>query len=359
MKKIFCLIDSLGSGGAQRQITGLACLLHSAGYHVKLVWYHKEDFYRSSLESCGVKYVNKIYANIISKMFGVLSEIRNSVPDVVIAYLDGPCIIACLGKLIGFKYKLIVSERNTTQCLSIKEKLKFFLYRRADYIVPNSVTQQKFLEHNYPDFRSKLLTITNFVDLDSFAPIPTMTRNNEFKKIVVVARIVEQKNVLAFIEAVKIACDKGCRFKVEWYGVPFEKHYMESCLKSIESNNLSDVFSFQGEVKNVVSVYNSADAFCLPSLYEGFPNTLCEAMCCGLPILCSNVCDNPLIVKENVNAFLFDPLSSESIADAIYRYCSLSFEECKKMGDESRTISLKKFSSKIFLEKYSSIINEV
>ena len=127
MKKILCLIDSLGSGGAQRQITGLACLLKSSGYDVKVLWYHKEDFYKDILDLNGVGYANPICSGTVDKMSAVLREIRSFTPDVVVSYLDGPCIIACLGKMLGYGYKLIDSERNTTQMLSLKEKVKFFL----------------------------------------------------------------------------------------------------------------------------------------------------------------------------------------------------------------------------------------
>ena len=45
MKKILCFIDSLGAGGAQRQIVGLAVLLKHKGYNVKMVTYYDIPFY--------------------------------------------------------------------------------------------------------------------------------------------------------------------------------------------------------------------------------------------------------------------------------------------------------------------------
>ena len=49
------------------------------------------------------------------------------------------------------------------------------------------------------------------------------------------------------------------------------------------------------------------DAFCLPSFKEGYPNVIVEAMSCELPVLCSKICENPVIVEDNINGFLFDP----------------------------------------------------
>ncbi len=358
MKKILCLIDSMGSGGAQRQMTGLACLLHKAGYGVNVLWYHSEDFYKSSLEENGVEYSNPVLNGLAAKACGVLKAIRKYDPDVVISYLDGPCFIACLGKILGYRYRLIVSERNTTQNLSIKEKLKFLLYRYADYIVPNSVSQQKFIEKNFPDLINKTRTITNFVDLETFSP-QNHEADPECIKMVVVARVVEQKNVLNFISAVRKVVDAGICLKVDWYGLPFDEAYYNECLETVERNGLTEIVSFRGEIKDVVSIYRTADVFCLPSIYEGFPNTVCEAMSCGLPILCSNVCDNPYIVDEGVNAFLFDPMSANSISEAVIRFCRMSAEEKLSMGSASRKIAEKTFSMDVFIQKYKSIINQI
>lgn len=359
MKRILCLIDSLGSGGAQRQITGLACLLKSSGYDVKVIWYHPEDFYKNALDLNGVKYTNPVCFSAINKLSAVLKEIRSFNPDVVVSYLDGPCIVACLGKLLGFKYKLIVSERNTTQILSVKEKIKFFLYRVADAVVPNSVTQKNFLESRYPVLSDKVTLITNFLDLKLFAPRELPSSRGDALKIAVVARIVEQKNVITFIKAVKKVVDSGTNVEVHWYGLPFSDEYFCICQETISNFNLDKVFVFEGEVKDINSVYQRADVFCLPSLYEGFPNTLCEAMGCGLPVICSRVCDNPYIVRENLNAFLFDPASVEDISAMILRFCAIPYAQRCLMGKESRRIAEELFSQEIFVSKYVELIESL
>ena len=96
--------------------------------------------------------------------------------------------------------------------------------------------------------------------------------------------------------------------------------------------------------------------FCLPSLFEGFPNVVCEAMSCGLPILCSNICDNPLIVEDGGNGILFSPYCAENIADAIIKYINLSEDKKVQMGVRSRELALEKFSSEVFIQKYIDLI---
>ena len=54
-KKILCIIESLGSGGAERQLTGLAVMLKEQGHEVEVVYYCKKEFYLPFLEENGVK----------------------------------------------------------------------------------------------------------------------------------------------------------------------------------------------------------------------------------------------------------------------------------------------------------------
>lgn len=90
--------------------------------------------------------------------------------------------------------------------------------------------------------------------------------------------------------------------------------------------------------------------------YEGFPNVVCEAMCCGLPILCSNVCDNPRIVEYGENGFLFEPSDSQEMAKEIMRFANLSDKEKEMMRTTNREKAISLFSSETFLKKYMEII---
>ena len=65
-------------------------------------------------------------------------------------------------------------------------------------------------------------------------------------------------------------------------------------------------------------LYNAADMFVFPSLWEGFGFPVLEAMACGIPVACSNVASLPEIVDEA--AQLFDPTDVESISQAM-RFC--------------------------------------
>jgi len=354
MLKILLLIDCLGSGGAQRQMVGLAKLLQDRGYQINVIYYHPIYFYRSFLEEHHIP--NEYVAgseNKIKRIFLITRAIRKFRPKVVISYLDSPNIIACLIKALGIKFRLIVSERNTSQGLSCSEKTKFLLFRYADSIVTNSYTQERFINNNFPNLGYKTKVITNFVDTDFFFPLNKEKR--EIIRILVVGRVSRQKNTLAFLQVIHILKREGFAFSVDWYGRVDDNTFTQ-CKAYIDSHQLDDVFTFHEPKNDIVNEYQQSDIFCLPSLYEGFPNVICEAMGCGLPILCSHVCDNPLLVEDGENGFLFDPNNIEDMADKMRIMLTLSHNQLKEMGTNSRLLAIERFSAQTFIKKYVDLI---
>ena len=356
MKKIICLIESLGSGGAERQLSGLAVLLKHQGYDVEVWTYYPNDFYLPVLQEANVTYRYIASAQSKKKRLSVLyKELRKANPDTVIAYLDTACMVACVIKAIGGKFKLIVSERNTTQKLSKRERVKFWLYRLADYIVPNSQTQTEFIMTHFPALASKVKCVTNFVDTERFVPIHDKNVRSP-RRILTVARIMPQKNVLEYIKAVKKVVDKGYELRVDWFGNSGDENYYHQCMQAVINNGLEEVFVFYPAKSSIIEEYQDADWFCLPSYYEGFPNVVCEAMSCGLPILASNVCDNAQIVEDGENGFLFDPHNEKQIVDVVIKSLEIKDSEMKEMCILSRKLAIDKFSSSVFVKKYINII---
>lgn len=354
--RILCFTDSLGAGGAQRQLVGLAVLLQRNGYQVKVCTYHNLDFYKSFLQENNIPNDLIPNANSSRRRIKAVSKYFNQEnPDWVIAYQETPSLVACVAKLLGCKFRLIVSERNTTQCIGIKERIRFFLYHWADAIVPNSFAQEKFLTMHYPWMQKKLTTISNFVDLEHFNF--KIKDKRRVPEIAVVASIWDAKNTLGYIDAIKLLADKGYKLHTSWYGKNDSNiDYYNLCTAKINNYSIQDYIALNEKTKQIKQVYQEADFFCLPSFYEGTPNVICEAMSCGRPIICSAVCDNPMYVEEGENGFLFDPMSPETIADAIERAITISNDEYFLLCKNSRKKSERLFSEMSFIQKYIKII---
>lgn len=356
MKRILLCIESLGSGGAERQLSGLAVMLKQHGYDVEVGYYIKKEFYLSRLHENGVPTCYLPKATSAKKRFFVLRKyIRSRKPDVVISYSPATSMIAGLLKALGGKFKLIVSERNTTQVLSRREKGKFFFCRWADVIVPNSYAQGAFIKKHYPQYEPKVKVITNFVDTDFFCPDEERMFDSQVCHMACVSRLAAQKNVLGFLDVVKRLKDEDVPVQIDWYGST-NTDYGQQCIDKAKGLGLDDMICFKGETNDIRSVYRQYDVMCLPSFYEGFPNVVCEAMSCGTPILCGNVCDNGYIVTDGENGLLFDPKSVEDMAEKIKAFVTMTAEQGKAMSDANRQKALGLFSTTAFIEKYKAII---
>lgn len=359
MRKILLITEKLGSGGAERQMCGLASMLTKAGYPCRLITYVENQFYEPYLRQNGVDYqfVPELW-NKKTRVFKAAKYVRQYRPDVVISFLPSVNKTMCLAKLF-FNAKLVVSERNNNTRITRGDKIQFNLYRMADAIVPNSNSQGKFISNNFPFLGKKVHPIINFVDINRFTPLENPIRN-ETLRIITVARYAHQKNVLTYLRAVRMVKDMGLNVHFDWYGDKkcYATYYAE-IEKEYQQLDLVDYLTLHNPNQKIEEEYRKADIFCLPSLFEGYPNVVAEAMSCGLPILCSNVYENPYIVEEGVNGFLFDPQKPEAIADAINKMANLTHDERKEMGKRNRQLCLKRNTEDAFFKSYVELINSL
>lgn len=356
MKRVILFTDCLGAGGAQRQLVGLAVMLKEIGYDVKVCYYHDSPFYYQYLDDHSVqRELISGAANHVKRIPTLIRYFKKQNPNWIIAYQESPSTFACIAKIIGGKFKLMVSERSTTQKMTWREHVRFFLYRWADVIVPNSHSQGHLLAKRYPWMWSRLAVITNFVDLERFYPLDHQRRETPI--IMIAASIWPSKNALGLIEAVRMLKDRGVKCKIHWYGKT-EKwlSLFNECNAKVQKYGLQEMIELLPKTLEIQKKYQEADYFCLPSFYEGTPNVICEAMSCGQIVVCSNVCDNAIYVREGENGFLFDPKSSVDIADKIQKAVEMSDDDYEKYRRNSRIIAENLLSKELFLKRYRELI---
>lgn len=350
--RILLITENLGSGGAERQLTGLAVLLQQKGYQIRVLTYVKKQFYESYLNDNDIDYrLDTKIEKKSTRIYYLYKQLRDFKPDTVISFLPSTNISMCIVKLF-YKTKLIISERSHTVDFNIKTKIRFLGYYLADKVVANSHSEAENIAKNIPFLRSKILAIPNFIDVDHFKPQNRIGEN----KILCVGRVIEVKNVLRLIDAVFLVKEKGYNFEITWIGHLYDQSYCKLVYDKIESYNLSNTFIVKDQSHNIIEEYNKADIFCLPSLFEGYPNVLCEAMSCGLPVICSNVCENPRIVINGENGFLFDPMDVNDIANSIMKMLDLSEKERFEMGSINRAKVIEQNSTEAFVERYMKIL---
>lgn len=359
--KILCFTDGFNQGGAERQLVGLANLLQKKGYDVTLASYHSYNFYLSLINECNLKYhLIKCGDSQWSKLYACYKYFKASKFDWIISYKGGSNQISCILKALGMSYKLLVSERCFVYNHNSYQKRKFFMYRFADKIVTNSDAQKKFIEKYYPNLILKTETITNFTDTEHFSVSDKIEQKSNKLKILVTARISKQKNIERFLKAIKEVSKNNKDIQVDWFGNTNygEDDYAQKCIDLVSEYKLARIFTFHPATNNIREEYHKCDVFCLPSIFEGFPNVICEAMSCGKPILCSDVCDNSSIIEDKLNGFLFNPENVDDMVAKIQAMIDMPKDKFEKMGYESRRIAVELFSEEKFVNKYIKIIEK-
>ena len=356
MMKILLFTDSLGAGGAQRQLVGLAKMLNEIGFHVKVCTYYNQDFYKSFLDNNHIENELIPHAdNSRKRITSVRSYFIKENPDWVIAYQETPSLVSCMCRLLGAKFKLIVSERNTTQQIGMNERVRFFLYRFADAIVPNSYAQEKFLISRCPWMKRTVKTISNFVDIESFSPV--YKKRGDIANFLVVGSIAASKNTHGLLEACKLLKQNQVKVHFTWYGWTDNPNaYMLEMKSLIKQYDIADYVEFKNKRLDIAFAYKNAEYYCMPSFFEGTPNVLCEAISSGLPSATSNVCDNAIYTKEGYNGVLFDPSKPAEIAASIEKLINLSEEDYSLFCHNSRNLAEERLSKEVFLNKYLDII---
>lgn len=360
MKKIVLFITDLSSGGAEHQIALLASFLAEKGYNVTLVTYSDcDDYYSYSDEITRIHLASG--KSKFSKILAIFKYFLFIKADTVISFGPRNNALCLLPLLFRARIKVISGERGLYRgAIPFYNKLDIkWLYRRSNYIVPNSYSQRDELISLNEKLAPKIKVITNFTDLSVYKS--TLLPHNKILQIGIFARFSQQKNYVRFAEAVKILKQNNTRpFNIAWYGAKKvgendNVHY-KAFQKLIEEYDISDVLQLHDAVKDVPERIPLFDLMCLPSLWEGFSNTLSEYICCGRPVIASDVADNGVMVKDGINGFLFNPTEVTEIVSCFENYFSLPDEKTDQMAHESRNIAEELFSKEKFANSYVQLI---
>ena len=126
------------------------------------------------------------------------------------------------------------------------------------------------------------------------------------------------------------------------------------------SSGLSESIEFLGLIPNteIPTHLRNADLFLLPSLFEGLPLTLLEAMACGLPVISTPVSIAPEIIKNWNNGIIVPFKSPDAIADAVITLLS-NTKLRETYAENSATAAKETASWESISEKYQTLYQSI
>lgn len=364
--KVLCVIDSLGPGGAQRQLVQLAKGFSAKGHSVSFLVYHQIDFYKEELDLAGISVVHIFEPSYLIRLYKMRKHIRSGNYNAVVAFLQASCFI-CEVSAFPFKnWRLIVGERSANPNIFRSFKLRCYRWFHffADYVVANSHANIDMVRKLNPHLRdSKLRVIYNIVRNCVFEyPISNLGLQNNKLQIVVGASHRSLKNSKGMVEAINsLHVDQRRRMKVKWYGdsvvAPYVDRSYPDAVRMVKEMGLCDIVEFYPATQNFLDRMSQADIVALFSFYEGLPNVVCEAMAMGKPVMVSRVSDIPFILAHN-DRQIFDPNSVESIKNCFEYFLSLSPKEFHNIGSQNREVAKRLFAEKIIVCEYLKLLEK-
>ncbi len=121
---------------------------------------------------------------------------------------------------------------------------------------------------------------------------------------------------------------------------------------------LEDNVRFLGLRQDVARLLPAADLFLLTSVSEGIPLTLIEAMCAGLPVVCTRVGGTGEVVLDGQTGFLAPARDDAALAEAVLRLGS-DADLRRRLGEEGRQRARALFSEAHMAERYLGLYDEM
>jgi len=134
-------------------------------------------------------------------------------------------------------------------------------------------------------------------------------------------------------------------------GAGDQTHFREIPFKTIFTGRLTND-------KEIVNCYNAADLFVAPSIQDNLPNTVMEALSCGVPTAAFNIGGMSDMIDHQQNGYLAEEVSPEKLAEAI-NWLAVKLIEDNDLGIKARKKVIDNFTEKIVAKKYLNLYESV
>lgn len=215
-----------------------------------------------------------------------------------------------------------------------------------------------------PYVRERVSPISDAIIYDIDNPISDaffkLTRDEKQGRIFTSAVICPRKNTLQLVKAVKILVDEGVHVELRIAGNVGDEQYMQEMLTFIKDNNLDKQVTILGRITttDVMQELVHSSIYALASLEENSPMGIEEAMAVGIPVVTSNRCGMPYMVKNGETGYLVNPFDEKDIANKFKRILGNS-ELKKSMAKKSTELALDLYHSESVARRTYAVYQEL
>jgi glycosyltransferase involved in cell wall biosynthesis len=336
--RIAMATSSLGRGGAEKQFVYMARALHEAGVDLRVFYFGAGGFYEKTLRSIGVRVFDHSHqGKAIRILWSMIQAQRAFRPHIVMAGQFGDIIHAGIaGRVSGAI--TIAGVRNDGFWEFNEYRRRIWLMRRLPHaLLANSHRAEQNLTTLGIDPQS-VKVLTNVIDLQDFdhqsaspislpfasdrivvAAIGRLNRDKRFDRVLDVLALL--RNSVPPMIGLIVGKDQGVKVALE--------------NRARTLGLLRDHLVFMGESDNVPALLKHCHILLQSSDYEGFPNTILEAMAARLPVVTTPAGDAPRVVENGLTGYVVDFENTKGMAERVLQLAR-STELRRQLGEAGR-----------------------
>lgn len=359
---ITLVISSLGSGGAERVLAGLANYWVESHNVTVVTYLDVPDFYPLSkriVRKTAVANNSKNKAiNFVRRLQNIRQAIKNSAPDVVLSFVDR-CNVLTLMATKGLNLDVVVAERTNPVYYPIGkswETLRRINYPFASKLVIQTDDIKAWATHYKP--AQDIFVIPNAIDKERSRLIEDAKTENlpstlPFENnIIAIGRLSHEKGWDLLLKAFSQVHDNIPDWGLNIVGDGILRQSMQALAKQL---NIVDKVKFHGNQQNPFIALNMADLFVLPSRVEGFPNVLLEAMTMSKPCISFNCPSGPSeLITDKQNGLLVEKENIQALGEAITLLANNS--KLRETYGCQAGITVKKFNEDEIMKQWDKVI---
>jgi glycosyltransferase involved in cell wall biosynthesis len=297
----------------------------------------------------------------LALIFELYSTYKKVKPDVILHYTIKPNVYGALAA--SFLKIPVVNNVCGLGTVFLKNDLlsafAMFLYR-ISFRFPKKVFFQNpddlklFLDKKLVPANTVDLLPGSGIDLKKFQPL-NFQRNKKFT-FLLISRLITDKGILEYIDAVKKLRAEGLNARYQILGAMDPEHKRGIRKDIIKEWIDSGTIEYLGTTADVRHFIQQADCVVLPSYREGTPRTLLEAASSSKPIIATNVPGCKQVVENNVNGLLCNLKDANDLAEKMHTMAHFDDVTLKKMGHNGRQKMETEYDESIVINKYLGIL---
>lgn len=293
-------------------------------------------------------------AALVVELFSIYRRIR---PDIILHYTIKPNIygtlaagmlkIPVINNVCGLG-TVFLKDNLVSAIAILLYKVSFRFAHKVFFQNPDDL--KLFVDRKMAPPMAVDLLPGSGIDLKKFQSVPF--RRNKVFVFLLISRLITDKGILDYIEAVKTLRQEGIQARFQILGALDPVHKRGIKTSVIREWIENDIIEYLGTTQDVRTFIEQADCIVLPSYREGTPRTLLEAASSAKPIIATDVPGCNHVVMDQVNGFLCRMKDPQDLAAKMRQLAQSEDEKLARLGQNGRMKMEAEYDENLVINKY-------